>query len=237
MIELLQNVIGKLTIFFSVLVSLAAVRILLRIKETPSSKEKFFIIGFSITYIAWTAYELLYISLQNQYPSYADIFAIIGDISLIVALIYLYLKNDKKELTFKDKELIIFTILITISIVFYLTYTLIIPGSLDVSLLEIILNFYYPIGGAIIFLLVFLNQIHNKEKRGFIFYIMVDMFLTYVANMIYVYTDYTETYGAIGLISDSFYLIGYLFTLLALLLFYKKITTSTETKDLTPKTS
>ncbi len=219
MIEQLKTIIGNITIIVVVLLSIIAARILFRLKLLIHSKIKFFIRLICIGMISYGIAELVYLK-YAEWPNPSDIFNISGDILFLIAFSYLYIKSEKKELTFKDIKMIIFTLVFTISLLVYLSYVFILPNIADVNLLEIVLDFYYPISSLILFLIVFLYQINKNEKKGFIFYIVLDAFFSYVANMIYVYNDFTENYGVLGILSDSLYLLGFLFLLLGLLLFF-----------------
>jgi hypothetical protein len=178
---------------------------------------RYFLLGT----IAYSIGEALFIVFDKVFPSWADVFFTAGSLLIIVSFSVLLHSMEKVKLQIKEIFIFMTSLIFTLAILSYEFYTFILPNiDHDISIGNI-LNFFYPISSVLIFYFAYFYQI-NKEKKGFLFYIMSSFFFMFIGDMLFTYTSWTNTYGIIGLVHDISYLLGYLIMLFGVFLYYHK---------------
>ena len=211
--------------------SYLGLRIVKNLKKLDNSAAKNFIFIFSLGVILYTLGELsFYFIFGSLYPSPADIFYVFGSILFIGAFAYVHAKLERKALSGKETLLFTFSMITTISIVCYLFYQFVIPQIKNFLFIENFLNFFYPITTLIIFLLALSYRVHSDNKGGYLFYISSSFFFIFLGDLFFIYAQWKDISEAISSIADILYLIGYLFMLFGVFLFYKRFKPITKRK-------
>lgn len=185
-----------------ILALLAAIYIGYCAKSAIEPSEKKAILLFFIGIFLWFLGELLWfwyeaiLQIETPYPSVADILWILGFLPFIGGAAY-YLKSIFLPTNSKIKKTVIF--LASVSVFVILTLVLFVPViKADISLIEKIIDFFYPIGDFILFILsLYIATIQLKTgplgKPWLIFSLAFLLFS--VSDMLFSWATFKDIYG------------------------------------------
>jgi MFS family permease len=236
--EEFSNIIWTLISILSALSAILSVFVLNNLrKHKHKGKEetkRVLLIFFSLMalgYILWAIAENLWdfysYILGVEFPglSIADFFWIVGYIPMIAGFIYCWIKfyNEQERKSFIISIALLASIVISL-VLFYILNNLILPYNADYNLLEQIVNVSYPILSSILFIssIIVYFLFEKQTIRTPMILISLSVLFAVFGDILYYNYAWTETYGIMGIFSDTFYVIEYLLSSIAFYLFYNK---------------
>lgn len=203
--------------------SFQALLLISRNKKDTILKKVFFWAAIGI--IAWVAGELIDFIL-GRYPSIADAFFIAGYIVMLPAMIFFWAYNSNK-LTPKEYRLFLFAAFAAIALTIAILLLVVAPNKGEKGMIEIALDFFYPVGSAILFLSTFSitavvdRELKQERKNRPLLYLAQGIFFSFVGDVFFSFSTWKGVYGALGSISDVSYMMSYALFALSFYLFMK----------------
>ncbi len=220
--EILLEVIGYITIFVVLFTSYFAAKLIVYLRKFNTTPVIIFMRFMSVGIILFTIAEILYLISKGAFPSFADVFYVIGTLFFLFSFVFLYIVQEKKPILLKEIVQVIAALAMVIFVLAYFSSEFLL-SDVNSSIIEKILNFSYPLFSAIIFLIALLIQTHSYNPSRYIQYIMSAFFLIFLGDIIFVYTSWTNTVSLVIIIQDTFFLLGYLLLFFGIYLFYLKV--------------
>jgi hypothetical protein len=204
---------------------------LIRLKHTIKIKYKkpFFIMlsaGMILYAIAETIRNLLEFGLgMAEFPSIAEVFHICGAVAFIIGFLYFWIVTKAwSKFTLRDWGLLLLGIALSAGYMAYLFFGIIIPEGMHHNLLVNILNLFYPVAATAAFILSYVLHTHYREglvRRAYL-YLADGIFFIFLGDMFFAYVSWMGTYGVPGIMSDTFYMLGYITLAISFYIFYGK---------------
>lgn len=235
-LEWTQHITYLIIDFFAILTFIFSLNFLSKIygkKEQDGIKKLFFgsFLMISLGYLFYATAEISWsiLSFLGRDPAvgFADILWIIGIFLLFFGFSYLAILTYKEQGNFK-KFLWIFGagMIFSGAILFYLINNFIFGAQQGESLIEIFLDYLYPISSAFIFI-PSLYLYFSFEEMGAMgkamFFLVLSNFGSFVGDMLYTYYSWNEIFGVVGVISEIGYIFQYVFAFIAFFMLSKII--------------
>lgn len=177
----------------------------------------FFAIGTMCWFVAEQIWQILDIVFeQDPFPSLADVFYLLA-YPFFIAFLILYLKSIKKSIT---KHVILFSV--AVSIVFLIPALRVLVEYPEGSSLDIFVGVLYPILSSILLFFTILGISFFFKRTNPYFWIMIfiGFLINAVSDTLFLFTVIDDSYYD-GHITDLLYLIGYLFYIVGLILYFR----------------
>ncbi|MBU0536436.1 MAG: hypothetical protein KKE20_05695 [Nanoarchaeota archaeon] len=232
-----MNILTLVTHITVILASVFSLLVLFRIKSIDNITLRNYMSLMCSGIILFTSAEILFWVFKEAFPSYADIPYVAGTLVFLAGSYHIYSKQDKISLSIKEIILLIGVLTGIAAFLFWMIYYIIIPSAGEDGLLTSVLNFFYPLGSAAIFLISYLYQTHSGKNHGPIYYIMSSFFFIFVGDIMFSYTSWTGNYGRLGYAHDTIYLIGYIFMLIGVSLAYFMMRNTKQSQRIKQKVS
>ena len=212
--------------------TLLAAALLRQVSQNPRASVLW--IGLTLGWACWTIAECIWTvaflqGIETPYPSWADLFWCVGYLPMFVALII-----RSRSLTAKPGKLNqVIMILVSLLIVGFTVYGILLPivQAYDPStLVESILNLYYPLADTVLLVLA-LRILFSARKGtfaiawlwislGIILSAIADLFFTYLSGLDLYYPDGQATVASVFL-SDMPYTLSYVLLIVGLVLLWQ----------------
>lgn len=227
LIDVLKLVVYVLIDLFAILSTVFSCFVLSKIYKKKGSngvkKNLIFIFGlFSVGLIFSTLGELSwdfaeFILNVQIYYGFPDFFWMIGLFFIFLGFLGFYLKNSDNK---SKSGLVIFS---TVVVLFILSI-LLINYPKDYNLFELFLYFYYPIITSLTIVFTFPVYLSFRKEKVFGKSLLLFAFAhlsNFIAESIYTFYGWIETYGYINLTYDFFYFMFYFLSSLSLYILIK----------------
>lgn len=212
-----------------------AVGVVLQIYKKKDFKgiKRTFVISFGLLaagYILYAIAELVWdvLTLMGKEPELGvpDYLWVAGMIFVFAGLFYLalYMLKQHKERIWERSVIVLSVAVISAGILYYLIGNFILGFQEGESAFEIFLDYFYPIGSAMIFIVSVATYTFYKELKALgkpLLMIALSVLFTFIADMFYTYYSWNEVYGITGLLSELFYVGEYVFAAVGFYLLYK----------------
>lgn len=139
----------------------------------------------------------------------------------IYLAVFLYREQDNHG---KGLWLMGFISVISALVIYYLIGNFILGFQGGESVFEIFLDYFYPIGSALILISTIFIYTSFRELDALgtpLLLLTLSAFSTFVADMLYTYYSWNDIYGIAGVLSDSIYAIDYLLSFAAFFMLSK----------------
>lgn len=173
----------------------------------------------AIGIMAWVLGEFIWdvqflISGYYKYPSIADAFYVFGYTIMLPAMVFFWLHNAGK-LTFREHMLFLFAAFAVMALTVGILFFIVAPAESPKSLIEIFLDFFYPIGSALLFLSTFSitavadSNLRHERKNRPLLYLAQGIFFSFIGDVFYSISTWRGAYGVLGALSDLSFLLSY----------------------------
>ena len=192
-------------------------------KKDTVLKKVFFWAAIGI--IAWVAGDFIDFIL-GKYPSIADAFFIVGYAVMLPAMIFFWIYNSNK-LTSREYMLFLFAIFVVMALTVIMLFLVVMPNKNEKELIEIALDFFYPVGSAILFLSTFSitavvdRKVKQERKNLPLLYLAQGIFFSFLGDVFFSFSTWKGVYGVLGGISDISYILSYALFAFSFYLFRK----------------
>jgi hypothetical protein len=158
-------------------------------------------------------------------PLASDIFFVISYITLIVAFVMLWIRTRRIH-TMHQKELFFFIGVVSMVLIwlYYFFSQVLLPGTSGLPLLNTYLTYFYPAAASFLFFstLIVHPMKHDKVIRSPLWYLSAGVFLNFLAEMMYVYTEWNMSMAFVEILYNVLFMFSAFYFLLGFYVAYKK---------------